>query len=97
MPNFTNRFIEGGTVGTYKDAGLPNITGDIVSNVRYGFIQISSAGAFVKGTSVTGGLSGINSSNSNTIGFDASQSNSIYGNSTTVQPPALCMNIVIKY
>ena len=29
--------------------------------------------------------------------FDASRSNSIYGNSSTVQPPALTMRYYIKY
>lgn len=29
--------------------------------------------------------------------FDASASNSIYGNSTTVQPPALAIDFFIKY
>ena len=29
--------------------------------------------------------------------FKASRSNSIYGNSTTVQPPAVVMNYIIKY
>ena len=29
--------------------------------------------------------------------FDASLSNSIYGNSNTVQPPAVVMNYIIKY
>ena len=31
------------------------------------------------------------------LGFDASRSSSIYGNSDTVQPPALCVNICIKF
>ena len=31
------------------------------------------------------------------VKFFASQSNSIYGNSTTVQPPALTMRYIIKY
>ena len=31
------------------------------------------------------------------FGFDASKSNSIYGNSTTVQPPAVTMRFYIKY
>ena len=31
------------------------------------------------------------------MGFSASRSNSIYGNSTTVQPPALTLRPIIKY
>lgn len=33
---------------------------------------------------------------SSIIGFNASNSNSIYGNSNTVQPASLCFNYVIK-
>ena len=32
-----------------------------------------------------------------TIKFNASYSNPVYGNSTTVQPPALTMRYIIKY
>ena len=31
------------------------------------------------------------------LGFDASRVNSIYGNSNTVQPPALTVKMLIKY
>ena len=31
------------------------------------------------------------------IGFDASRSNPIYGASTTVQPPALCLIPQVRY
>lgn len=31
------------------------------------------------------------------VGFDASRSSPIYGNSTTVQPPAIVTNFCIKY
>ena len=81
------------TVGTYKSAGLPNITGTATratSDVWYGegaIIELGQAGTgFAGGTFHFGSL-----------GFNASKSNSIYGNSTTVQPPALTLLPCIKY
>lgn len=52
--------------------------------------------------SIGGVLGGANAGSQATttergIAFDASKSNPIYGNSTTVQPPALCVNVCIKY
>ena len=80
------------TPGTIVDAGLPNIYGSIGRSNRYGN----------NGTPYTGLVSGTLSSyylthTNNSSGsadrmveqtFDASKSNSIYGNSDTVQPPA---------
>ena len=77
---------------TTISAGLPNITG------RFGGISYDSQdakdsmnGAFYWGsTSVSGGSTGA----SDRYGyFDASRSNSIYGNSSTVQPPAYRVNV----
>ena len=34
---------------------------------------------------------------SSLISFNTSRSNSIYGNSNTVQPPSVVMNYIIKY
>lgn len=92
LPDFTDRVIQGGTAGTYKAAGLPNITGD--SSLKIGsytpsgcFVTSHSSNVYSYGSSMSG----------NKVVFNASSSNSIYGNSTTVQPPALCVNICIKY
>ena len=38
-----------------------------------------------------------NSNKSSIIGFNASNSNSIYGNSETVQPKSLIFNYCVKY
>lgn len=100
LPNLIGRFIEGAsTAGTVKAAGLPNITG---SQGFFGYIigqPSSSQGAFLsQGTSsftpaaapnTPQGVGGLN--------FDASRSNAIYGNSTTVQPPSLTALPCIKY
>ncbi len=77
--------------GTTIEAGLPNITGVITG--LYG--EISSAGE-------SGALFSYSSKTKSTgeaweqgkqLKFDASRSNSIYGASNTVQPPAYCMYI----
>lgn len=77
--------------GTTLEAGLPNITGLMTG--LYG--EISSAGE-------SGALFSYSSKSKSTseawetgkqLRFDASRSNSIYGASDTVQPPAYCMYI----
>jgi hypothetical protein len=76
-------------------AGLPNITGSIA---LYDVAQAQSVanGAFTLDT--TAGNGDYTGTNSNTrkhfkANFSASSSNSIYGNSTTVQPPAYVVNV----
>lgn len=93
LPNLTDKFIQGSnTVGTVKSAGLPNITGDFTADdlapsPNGAFYIINDGGVVGDGASGGGRL----------LGFDASMSNAIYGNSTTVQPPALTMRYIIKY
>jgi hypothetical protein len=82
-----------------KQAGLPNIEGTfahISSNGSANIASQSYSGAFST-TPVAQG-SGINTATGMGSGskFDASQSNPIYGNSTTVQPNALTARYIIK-
>lgn len=96
LPNLTDKFIQGSdTVGTVKSAGLPNITGS-VSKALTKEGTVSYSGAIVVNQSSSGRASG---SGGGIWGFDfdASRCSSIYGNSTTVQPPALTMKYIIKY
>ena len=92
LPNLTDRFLQGSTTsGTVKNAGLPNITG-----WADGQLGLATAG----GAFQSSNLSANNLPNGDGyhgLSFDASRSNSIYGNSTTVQPPALTCLICIKY
>ena len=97
LPNLIDKFAQGSTtVGTYKSAGLPNITGDFSLNEMlnlqgHGAFYILSEEPVPRGFRVEG-------AGSNYIfGFNASRSSSIYGNSTTVQPPALTLLPCIKY
>lgn len=104
LPDLTDKFIEGSaTVGTEKTAGLPNITGALVpragatdSSVD---IDFTGTGA-IQATNATRQSGNTGTSNWNCwagFNFDASRSSSIYGNSTTVQPPAVTMKYIIKY
>lgn len=95
LPNLTDKFIQGsGTAGTVKSAGLPNITGSVglnhlAANGGEGALYFTTTGAANYGYDV--------SSKGIFVRFDASRVNEIYGNSTTVQPPALTMRYYIKY
>ena len=94
LPNLVDKFVEGSaTAGTVKSAGLPNITGRLtVSNSDdQGAFRITSPGWTTK-------ISTTNGSAAYQYAYlDASRSSNVYGNSTTVQPPALTMRYIIKY
>jgi hypothetical protein len=94
LPNTVARFLEGGIgAGTYYEAGLPNITGNISA------FKSSISGAFV-GSNNTNRYDGWNDNEDEyavSTSFDASRSSAIYGASTTVQPPAMTVIYCIKY
>ena len=106
LPNLTDKFIQGSaTAGTSKAAGLPNITGTIAGFNNYYFaLANTNVGAFFTGSfdahpqaNATGANDSSGAKGVAFVNFDASRSSSIYGNSTTVQPPALTMRYIIKY
>lgn len=80
----------GGTIG----AGLPNITGylggDNSEAYRFRGNRVQSGALYTNEwtSSKYTGNNSFNGYNAQTINFDASRSNSIYGASSTVQPPA---------
>ena len=79
-------------VGETVEAGLPNITGSITSNVTYS--ATLPTGALYSNGYSTWRKSGTDQTLYNgTTNLDASRSNTIYGNSDTVQPPAYLVNI----
>jgi len=101
LPNLMGKAPWGSTsVGTVLDAGLPNITGqatyissDGVDQDRY-----PDTGCFYWGSyNNTRKTSNTTGSAKRDFKFDASRSNSIYGKSSTVQPPALCLLPCIRY
>lgn len=110
VPDYRGRFLENdSTAGTVKEAGLPNITGrlhstdwaisgwDIFGRTKNfalpnSALQITARGIGVSHTASNYpwpyGIAGFS--------FDASRSNSIYGNSTTVQPASVTVRRFIK-
>lgn len=99
LPKIT-RYVEGLTnledIGKAIKAGLPNITGsqklawnDITGGGT--ILGPDGTGAFYKSTTGTSYFSAgtAQGSQSNTLNIDASRSNSIYGNSNTVQTDAI--------
>ena len=82
------------TVGKYVEAGLPNITGGFGLRTSLGVSDMESRQSGAFSYELLGDGSSTQSSGSDFGGkivFDASDSNAIYGNSTTVQPPATQM------
>ena len=108
VPNLIDKFVQGSaTSGTEIEAGLPNIEGEamfrpisdsssVMTNLTTGvfsesnqYIKLSNNKFYSTGT-------GTQYSAGGALDFDASLSNPIYGNSDTVQPPALTMVYIIK-
>lgn len=110
LPNLNGRVLQGAeTAGEYKEAGLP----DIVSwGPSQWFANYNDLGTWKANTDYDFGALTVHtwssrcsdqSLNSNGIGFNgryafnASKSNAIYGNSSTVQPPAYTVRYYICY
>ena len=98
LPNLIGRFPEGANqAGGYKDAGLPNITGKTGTTCSY--TTFSSSGSLKNSTKASdymvasGGAYAYKEIN---FDLDASQSNPIYGNSDTVQPPSTLLIPYVK-
>lgn len=102
VPDFRNRFLEGSTTPrTVLEAGLPDISGTFGN---HGHDQDGDNGRGGKRTSGAFKIiqswcrpsAGRDSNGGNTVLFQASLSNSIYGRSSTVQPPAVTVRYFIK-
>lgn len=98
LPDLIDKFPQGNTtVGTEKTAGLPNITGS------FGATGLTDNGFTTTGAFNTTPMSKKSSwtfndgTQSHQFDFNASRSNTIYGNSSTVQPPAITLLPIIKY
>ena len=102
LPDATGRVLMGGEQVRSVEAGLPNITGGL-KNIPQGHSVFDAilvqSGALSTKTAKKYGVTGSQSYSdwSDSIDFDASHSNPIYGASETVQPPALTMIAQIKY
>lgn len=96
IPDLRNKTVWGisssTNLGADIPAGLPNITGQFTAEGAYGGAR---GGAFYNW-----GSSNCNQNYGGTgtgWGFDASRCSSVYGRSSTVQPPAIITNFLIKY
>ena len=94
VPNLVNRFVEGGSAsGETKEAGLPNITGEVGIDDKMG--EKLAGAIYHKGDYDYDATS--NSNKGGIIaGFDASRSSAVYGKSDTVQPASIIMMYIIK-
>ena len=98
-----DRFLQGSSAGgTYKEAGLPNITGYFYG-INGGFRKSGGEMPSDKGAFSVYGIYygfmdlGITDYYDGGIyKFDASRSNPIYGASETVQPPAMTVRYYIR-
>ncbi len=87
-------------VGTEMKAGAPNITGraTFLSSDGVDATQYPDRGALYWANYAHGiKMQTISGTGKRDIMIDASRSNNIYGASTTVQPPALCLLPCIRY
>ncbi len=75
-------------VGKFVKAGLPNITG-VLTGLDSGGTTPEASGAFSKTSTITLHGRGTQNSAHSNFEFKASNSNAIYGKSTTVQPKAV--------
>ena len=98
LPDFRNRAIWGASGFGYLSAGLPNITGsfranDLVDNIT---TPVVSGALYYSTNTMRDARDGANGK-AYTINFQASRSNSIYGASSTVQPPAIKVRVKTRY
>ena len=111
LPDLRDKFVQGANdnLGTSKDAGLPNVTGQVgylkaIDDGNYNESISLREGCFKnsKNMTTTPPAQSVRNSTQDitnrtgTIVFDASKSNAIYGNSDTVQPPSICLTFIIK-
>ena len=81
----------GHAAGSTVEAGLPNITGSFVADVKKGEHKVS--GAFTAGNVIASTGEYNSFSDVYKFSLDASKSNAIYGRSATVQPAAYYVHI----
>lgn len=101
LPNFQSRTIWGlpqnGSMG-YIEAGLPNVSGYVTAPVNSTsadnspIFQSNKSGSYFDREEHQGGWS-----QAGRINIDLSRGNSIYGRSTTVQPPAVIVRVKTRY
>ena len=105
IPDFRNKTMWGadGNLNQTLTSGLPNISGSLEvrshsADSNYGAIT-SANGTFrrylKKGEATMTSIATGSATQTDSVNFLASRSNAIYGSSTIVQPPAVCVNVFI--
>ena len=105
LPNWIDRMTQlaGDGAGTSVTAGLPNITGVIPIDTGVYGSQICEFSGAIYDTdeglqySHVYSTDGYGRAGHRIMRIDASKSNAIYGNSNTVQPPAIKLIPIIRY
>lgn len=99
LPDFRNRTLwgAGNNLGAVISAGLPNVWGALNNTVYTAGGSIATGAFYTLGT--TGGIAAEGGAviGGWHVGFSAQRCSNIYDNSNTVQPPAIAVNILIKY
>lgn len=91
VPDCRGRVFWGGETAGYISAGLPNITGAVpIGDATWATGAFYYGGQFAGGSDAGGNID-------HYANFDASRSSSIYGNSATVQPPAIKCRVFTRY
>lgn len=102
LPDTHHRFLEGTTsvseVGQYIAEGLPNIQGHLFvpSSASNPSLRAEDALRLQKGGTAYGQMGSSGQGDVNMY-LDASQSNSIFGSSDTVQPAGMYVQMLIRY
>lgn len=96
VPDYRNRFLEGSAApGRVLEAGLPNISGR-TWGVMYDSFATPSGPFTYRYENGKSGVRDLNGYAAYWIYFDASRCSSVYGKSSTVQPPAVTVRWLIK-
>lgn len=99
LPDFRDKTFWGanGNLMQILKAGLPDLNG-FINGIQGAGIR-SKTNVFSKSSIIEGYTyySAVSNANRINISFDAGAYNAIYGGSTTVQPPAIAVNVFIKY
>lgn len=96
VPDYRNRFLEGSAApGRVLEAGLPNISGHTWGIMYEPFATPSGPFTYQYENSQSG-VRDLDDFSSYWIFFDASRCSSVYGKSSTVQPPAVTVRWLIK-
>ena len=94
LPNYVGRFIQGGDTPSKVEAGLPNFKGTFCTDYAAATGNIISVG-IKKNPGI--GASWEESNTDDRVTIDLSKASSVYGRSSTVQPPTITLIPQLRY